>query len=129
MLRIILVGRAADRARVRREVSASSIEIVAEFENLADARASNVSVDAVMLAEDALPAVEADEPLIEPLTPRESDVLELLTEGLSNKAIAARLGISDQTVKFHIAAILAKLGAANRTDAVRLALRRGLVHF
>jgi DNA-binding NarL/FixJ family response regulator len=54
-------------------------------------------------------------------------VLELLAEGLPNKAIAARLGISDQTVKFHVAAISGKLGAANRTDAVRLAVRRGLI--
>ena len=54
-------------------------------------------------------------------------MLELLAEGLSNKAIAARLGISDQTVKFHVAAISGKLGASNRTDAVRRAIRRGLV--
>ena len=64
---------------------------------------------------------------VEPLTPREQQVLELLAEGLPNKAIAARLGISDQTVKFHVASISAKLGATNRTEAVRLALRRGLL--
>ena len=65
--------------------------------------------------------------MVEPLTPREQDVLELLAEGLPNKAIAARLGISDQTVKFHVASISSKLGATNRTEAVRLALRRGLL--
>jgi DNA-binding NarL/FixJ family response regulator len=54
-------------------------------------------------------------------------VLELLAEGLPNKAIAARLQISDQTVKFHVASIAGKLGAANRTDAVRRAVRRGLI--
>ena len=54
-------------------------------------------------------------------------MLELLAEGLSNKAIAARLGISDQTAKFHVAAISGKLAASNRTDAVRRAIRRGLV--
>ena len=64
---------------------------------------------------------------VEPLTTREQQVLELLAEGLPNKAIAARLGISDQTVKFHVASISAKLGATNRTEAVRLALRRGLL--
>ncbi len=53
-------------------------------------------------------------------------MLELLAEGLPNKAIAARLGISDQTVKFHVSSISGKLGAANRTDAVRRAVRRGL---
>ena len=64
---------------------------------------------------------------LESLTPREIQVLELLAEGLSNKAVAARLGISDQTVKFHVASLSGKLGAANRTDAVRRAVRRGLI--
>jgi DNA-binding NarL/FixJ family response regulator len=54
-------------------------------------------------------------------------VLGLLAEGLPNKVIATRLGISDQTVKFHVASITAKLGAANRTEAVRIGIRRGLV--
>jgi DNA-binding CsgD family transcriptional regulator len=63
----------------------------------------------------------------DPLTAREIQVLELLAEGLSNKAIAGRLGISDQTVKFHVSSISGKLGAANRTDAVRRAVRRGLI--
>ena len=67
------------------------------------------------------------QPVRESLTTRELDVLRLLAEGLPNKAIAARLGISDQTVKFHVASIGGKLGARNRTDAVRLAIRRGLV--
>ena len=52
-------------------------------------------------------------------------MLELLAEGLPNKAIADRLKISDQTVKFHVSSISTKLGAANRTDAVRRAVRRG----
>ena len=63
---------------------------------------------------------------IEALTPREMQVLELLAEGLPNKAIAARLGISDQTVKFHVASIAGKLGA-NRGRDVRRAVRRGLI--
>jgi DNA-binding NarL/FixJ family response regulator len=55
------------------------------------------------------------------------EVLELLAEGLPNKSIATRLGISDQTVKFHVASLCGKLGAANRTQAVRLAVRRGVI--
>jgi DNA-binding NarL/FixJ family response regulator len=69
-----------------------------------------------------------EEPIdAEPLTAREADVLELLAQGLSNRAIAARLDISEHTVKFHLASIFGKLGATTRTGAVRRALRRGLI--
>ena len=61
------------------------------------------------------------------LTPREIEVLRMLAEGLANKQIAARLGISEHTVKFHIASVYAKLGASSRTEAVRLGVRRGVV--
>jgi DNA-binding NarL/FixJ family response regulator len=63
----------------------------------------------------------------EALTPRESEVLGLLAEGLPNKSIAARLGITEHTAKFHVNAILRKLGAQSRTEAVVLATRRGLL--
>jgi len=63
----------------------------------------------------------------EPLTPREIEVLQLLAEGLSNKRIAARLAISEHTAKFHVAAILGKLAAETRTDAVVRAARAGLI--
>jgi DNA-binding NarL/FixJ family response regulator len=66
-------------------------------------------------------------PLDEPLTPREREVLELLGEGLSNKLIARRLQISEHTVKFHVSAIYAKLGASSRTEAVSQGARRGLI--
>ncbi|MBI4312241.1 MAG: response regulator transcription factor [Chloroflexi bacterium] len=65
--------------------------------------------------------------LAEELTPREGQVLQLLAEGLPNKAIAARLGVSESTVKFHINAILGKLGAQSRTEAVVQATRLGLI--
>ena len=68
-----------------------------------------------------------DQGPLDQLSPREREVLELMAQGLSNKAIASRLGISDQTVKFHVASIGGKLGAANRTDTVRRAVRRGLI--
>lgn len=65
--------------------------------------------------------------LAEPLTRREREVLQMLAAGLGNKEIAARLNISDHTAKFHVASILGKLGAATRTEAVALGIRRGLV--
>lgn len=61
----------------------------------------------------------------EGLTGREREVLQLMAQGLPNKQIAARLGISAHTVKFHVAAVLAKFGAASRTEAVTLGARRG----
>ncbi|PSJ62809.1 helix-turn-helix transcriptional regulator [Pseudaminobacter soli (ex Li et al. 2025)] len=61
------------------------------------------------------------------LSPREAEVLALLAEGASNKVIARHLDISVHTAKFHVAAILTKLGAANRTDAIATAMRQGLV--
>ena len=63
----------------------------------------------------------------EPLTPRELEVLQLVAEGLSNRRIAERLGISEHTAKFHVNAIVTKLGAATRTDAAVRAARLGLV--
>jgi two-component system, NarL family, response regulator YdfI len=64
---------------------------------------------------------------VEALTPREVEVLGLLAEGSGNKQIAFRLGISEHTVKFHVASIFSKLGASSRTEAVALGVRRGLV--
>ena len=61
------------------------------------------------------------------LTARELEVLQLMARGLPNKTIAARLGISQHTVKFHVAAILSKLGASSRTEAVTLGARNGFV--
>jgi two-component system nitrate/nitrite response regulator NarL len=66
-------------------------------------------------------------PLADELTPRELEVLQLMAEGLSNKAIAYQLDISEHTVKFHVNAILGKLGAQSRTEAVVRATRLGLI--
>ena len=70
--------------------------------------------------------------LLEPadieLTPRERDVLVLMAEGASNKAIARQLGISVHTAKFHVGSLLDKLDATGRTDAVAHAARRGVIH-
>jgi two-component system, NarL family, nitrate/nitrite response regulator NarL len=136
-MRVALVGRAGDRDRVRRQLIDAGIEVVAESDAAPQPAAtpfvdSSMPIDAVVIASPAASRrfglQEADAALVqEELTPRERDVLALVAEGLSNKTIGATLGISDQTVKFHVAAIIAKLGASNRTDAVRRALRRGLV--
>lgn len=61
------------------------------------------------------------------LTPRELEILEMMAEGMSNRRIAVRLGISGYTVKFHVASVLGKLGAASRTEAVTLGVRQGLI--
>ena len=82
---------------------------------------------------ESLAAVYGDQPLeveaelSEEITSRETDVLRMLAEGLVNKDIAARLGISEHTVKFHISSILDKLGASTRTEAVTVGIRRGLI--
>jgi DNA-binding NarL/FixJ family response regulator len=75
----------------------------------------------------ALESDPEDEPPPAELTAREVQVLRLLTEGASNKSIGRRLGITPHTAKFHVASILAKLGATGRTDAVAKAMRLALV--
>jgi DNA-binding NarL/FixJ family response regulator len=64
---------------------------------------------------------------IDALTPRETEVLQLLAEGLPNKEIARMLEISEHTVKFHLSAVFGKLRATSRTEAVAIGIRRGLV--
>jgi len=122
-MRAILVGSPPDRIRLKAETN-GSIRIVAEFATLSEARAAAIDADAILIAKKGS---EPRSDFEEGLTPREIEVLELLAQGLPNKAIATRLGISDQTVKFHVSSISGKLGAANRTDAVRRAARRGLI--
>ena len=124
-MRVVLVGSTAGRARVRQGLT-DPIEGGGEAPTLRAARAANLGADAYLVAasEPADPEPgEAGDVITEPLTPREIQVLDLLAEGLPNKAIAARLNVSDQTVKFHVSSICGKLGAANRTDAVR----RGII--
>jgi DNA-binding NarL/FixJ family response regulator len=75
----------------------------------------------------ALESDAEDEPPPIELTARELQVLRLLAEGASNKSIARRLGITPHTAKFHVASIVAKLGATGRTDAVAKAMRLGLI--
>jgi len=93
-------------------------KVLAEFRRLADEPSSALASQA---ARDAVPGE------IEPLTPREEEVLHLLVEGLSNKEIGAQLHLTEGTVKNYVSAIIAKLQANDRTHAVVTALRRGLV--
>ena len=83
------------------------------------------AADAAIVAREALP--KSEPPDVE-LTPRELDVLVLMSEGASNKGIARQLGISVHTAKFHVGSILDKLDATGRTDAVAHAARRGVIH-
>ena len=137
-MRAILVGPASARDRLRWDLETRSIEVVGEFDTMAEARRSGLDTDIIVSTPDIRDSGSGirdstkqrdgtDSVFEEALTHRELEVLELLAEGLPNKGIAERLGISDQTVKFHIASIMGKLGASNRVETVRRAVRRGLL--
>jgi DNA-binding NarL/FixJ family response regulator len=113
-MRVVLVGPLARRQRLRAQLPIG-LDIVAEAGSVAEARGLRTEADAYVIA---AAANSEEPPLVEMLTARETQVLEL---------VADRLGVSDETVKFHLASVLGKLGASNRTDAVRRAIRRGLV--
>lgn len=144
-LRTLVIG---DRPDDRRVVNALALgargfllraRAAAEIPNaIHAARSGSIVLDAQVAAtltralrahENSRAENETDaEVLIEPLTERESQTLRLMTRGLANKQIASELFITEHTVKFHIRAILGKLGAANRTEAATLALQKGLVN-
>ena len=126
---VVIIGTPAARDRLRRQCLAAGVDVRGDAPTLAAARAAFPDVDAFVLAPDRDAGTLDDEPespAVESLTPREVDVLQLVALG-SNKSIAERLGISDQTVKFHVASIIGKLAASNRTDAVRRAVRKGMI--
>jgi two-component system, NarL family, response regulator YdfI len=120
------VLRAGIRAILPRQASGS--EIVAAVE----AAAAGLVVLHRDMVDSLLPAASSPTrdlpaPAQQALTPREMEVLGMIAEGLGNKAIAWRLGISEHTVKFHIGSIFAKLNASSRTEAVTLGIRQGLI--
>jgi DNA-binding NarL/FixJ family response regulator len=80
-----------------------------------------------VIASRLLRRVESPTPPTDTLTTREREVLGLIAQGRANKEIAAALSVTERTVKFHVSAILAKLGAGNRTEAVAFARERGLI--
>ena len=77
--------------------------------------------------EDREKGTEQMEPMLEELTRREMEVLRMVADGLSNREIAARLSVSEHTIKFHISSVLGKLGASSRTEAVTQGIKRGLI--
>ena len=121
-MRVVLVGPASLRQRFRSQLP-DNVLVVGEAATIRAGRLAAAELDACVLLTPGAP----DAPLIEPLTPRETQVLELVADGLPNQAIAERLGIGSETVKFHLGSILGKLGASNRTDAVRVGVQRGLI--
>jgi two-component system, NarL family, response regulator YdfI len=84
------------------------------------------TVDALLPAASSAPRTLPGLPQ-QTLTPREIEVLGMIAEGMGNKEIAWRLGISEHTVKFHISSIFAKLNATSRTEAVTVGIRQGLI--
>ena len=79
------------------------------------------------LFESASAAPQDLEPIGQPLSPRETEIINLLASGLANKEIAARLGISEHTVKFHVTSIFNKLGVSSRAEAVATGMQRGII--
>ncbi|MFN2445736.1 MAG: LuxR C-terminal-related transcriptional regulator [Vicinamibacterales bacterium] len=143
-LRVLLVGGAASEvADLRRRLSAGSeIDIVGERllgAETPSAVALAPEVELVVMSPRTLAALsmrrstrardtdESDDDLVEALTRREHDVLALVADGLGNRDVASSLGISEHTVKFHLASIFGKLGASSRTEAVQRGLRLGLI--
>jgi DNA-binding NarL/FixJ family response regulator len=80
-----------------------------------------------LVASHLIRRISGDRPAHEALTAREAEVLQMLAQGQPNKQIARDLGITERTVKFHVSAILAKLGVANRTEAIARAAQRGII--
>jgi DNA-binding NarL/FixJ family response regulator len=125
---LYLISHGETRTRGLNSVSA----VLRQDASPAQIRAATAAL-AVGLRVEPIPAAashnesEAGFTLQEPLTDREIHVLNLIAEGLTNPEIARRLGISRNTVKFHVSSIIAKLGAASRTDAVMLGMKRGLI--
>jgi DNA-binding NarL/FixJ family response regulator len=103
---------------------ASAAEILAAIDAAAAGFALIDPRDLEPLLPAATPLATSGQPA---LTAREIDVLRLLAEGAANKTIAWKLDISEHTVKFHVASILARLGASSRTEAVTIGIRKGLI--
>ncbi len=112
------------------EVLIRTIEAVARgFYVIAGRQMTDQQAERWLLEKYRRYGVSPEDVTFSPLTPREMEILELIIEGLSNRGIAYRLGISQQTVKNHVTSILAKLHLSDRTQAAIYALRHGWVRF
>jgi len=121
---LVLLGEGADAFEV---VAAGARGAISRNSSPARIHAALRAIGEGLIVIDREPVRDNAEPLEDPLTAREQDVLQLLASGLTNKEIASRLGITDHTVKFHVNAILGKLGAETRTEAVVHAAKLGIV--
>jgi DNA-binding NarL/FixJ family response regulator len=125
---VVLLSQEGDPSllkRVTRGGSGGLLQSNAPCEQIVQAIKSVAS--GLTVFDGALVSQSGEETAPEHLTPREAEVLQLLADGLANKDIAARLNISEHTIKFHIRSILGKLGVASRTEAVARGLRSGLI--
>lgn len=133
--KILALGESADNARVVNALAAGAKGYLARNASAQEMGHAIRAAHAGMLVLDSAAAAAllartrplSETEMVEPLTERELDVLRLMARGLPNKQIASELVITEHTVKFHISAILGKLQAANRTEAVSMALQQGLI--
>jgi NarL family two-component system response regulator LiaR len=132
-IQVIALTSFADQELVEKAFRAGAISYLMKdvhsdklAETIREARRGRSTIDSA--AAQALVASTGEEtPKGEALTPRERDILVMLTEGKTNKEIAKQLSLSDGTVRFHVSNILSKMGVSNRTEAVSFALQQGLV--
>ncbi len=119
------------RSRVRAVLprEATAAEIVAAVEGAAAGLVvlHPDTAEVALAALASVPMTAAIDAPAQVLTPREIEVLHMLAEGLGNKTVARRLGISEHTVKFHVGSIFSKLNVSSRTEAVTVGVRQGLV--
>lgn len=115
------------RATLPRDASAEAVVAAVEAAGSGMAVIDPLELEALLGAQFTASPVSSQSAATATLTHRETEVLRLMAEGVANKEIAWRLGISEHTVKFHVASILGKLNASSRTEAVTRGLRQGLI--